>query len=176
MQVSMVPTGPPRQGKKGFMVAGALVASSSSTAFLAASFMAPPIAPIMLAILNRIGRERKQGENAEAKRLHRDSVIWGQKRQIITFTTRVCPFSCKIAQKKLFLCLYTPAIPSNHCETVPKSTSLQSSLVSLSVCFPLLRLLYLLATLYLPWRVQDKAQKHAATAKSVNHVSGSILK
>lgn len=64
MQVSMVPTGPPRQGKKGFMVAGALVASSSSTAFLAASFMAPPIAPIMLAILNRKGSERKQGENA----------------------------------------------------------------------------------------------------------------
>ena len=93
MQVSMVPTGPPRQGKKGFMVAGALVASSSSTAFLAASFMAPPIAPIMLAILNRIGRERKQGENAEAKRLHRDSVIWGQKRQIITFAILEFPSS-----------------------------------------------------------------------------------
>ena len=47
----------------------------------------------MLAILNRKGSERKQGENAEAKRLHRDSVIWGQKRQIITFAILEFPSS-----------------------------------------------------------------------------------
>lgn len=53
MHFSMVPTGPPQQGKKGFNDPGAFSASSSSIFFLAVSAVALPTWPFSPVILNQ---------------------------------------------------------------------------------------------------------------------------